>query len=236
MKYRVACLIGMVFVCVALAAQTNLCPLLPVPQQCRMTDCSFALGKTRLSTSVLRPEWEAFVVNGGGEVAENASSLISVELVEAIGEARLNQHEAYRLRVSAREIKVEATTEQGVYWALQTLRQLERKKGKKTRIAGCEIVDWPAFRVRGFMQDVGRSYISLDELKREIEVLSRFKVNVFHLRPHREPGLASGKQDIPDAERQRQRDPYAGKILYAGRGQGAGGVLQETPGDADSGD
>lgn len=180
MKYRVACLIGMVFVCVALAAQTNLCPLLPVPQQCRMTDCSFALGKTRLSTSVLRPEWEAFVVNGGGEVAENASSLISVELVPAIGEARLNQHEAYRLRVSAREIKVEATTEQGVYWALQTLRQLERKKGKKTRIAGCEIVDWPAFRVRGFMQDVGRSYISLDELKREIEVLSRFKVNVFH--------------------------------------------------------
>lgn len=30
------------------------------------------------------------------------------------------------------------------------------------------------------MQDVGRSYISMEELKREIEILSRFKINVFH--------------------------------------------------------
>ena len=30
------------------------------------------------------------------------------------------------------------------------------------------------------MQDVGRSYISVEELKREIEILSRFKINVFH--------------------------------------------------------
>ena len=57
-----------------------------------------------------------------------------------------------------------------MYWALQTLRQLEKKKGKKSLFAGCEIVDWPAFRIRGFMQDVGRSYISVEELKREIEI------------------------------------------------------------------
>ena len=52
-----------------------------------------------------------------------------------------------------------------MYCALQTLRQLEKKKGKKSLFAGCEIVDWPAFRIRGFMQDVGRSYISVEELK-----------------------------------------------------------------------
>ena len=63
---------------------------------------------------------------------------------------------------------------------MQTLRQLEQKKGKRSSVAGCEIVDWPAFRIRGFMQDVGRSYISMEELKREIEILSRFKINVFH--------------------------------------------------------
>ena len=67
-----------------------------------------------------------------------------------------------------------------MYWAMQTLRQLEQKKGKRSSVAGCEIVDWPAFRIRGFMQDVGRSYISMEELKREIEILSRFKINVFH--------------------------------------------------------
>ena len=106
--------------------------------------------------------------------------MIEVELVPSIEEARLNGAEAYRLSVSNKRIKIEAVTEQGVYWAMQTLRQLERKKGKRSSVAGCEIVDWPAFRIRGFMQDVGRSYISMEELKREIEILSRFKINVFH--------------------------------------------------------
>ncbi|HAY23712.1 MAG TPA: beta-N-acetylhexosaminidase, partial [Bacteroides sp.] len=109
-----------------------------------------------------------------------SSSVIEVELVPSIEEARLNGAEAYRLSVSNKRIKIEAVTEQGVYWAMQTLRQLERKKGKRSSVAGCEIVDWPAFRIRGFMQDVGRSYISMEELKREIEILSRFKINVFH--------------------------------------------------------
>ena len=44
----------------------------------------------------------------------------------------------------------------------------------------CEITDWPAFRIRGFMHDVGRSFIPVEELKREISLLSRYKINVFH--------------------------------------------------------
>ena len=138
------------------------------------------MGKVNLSTPVLRPEWEVFIMNAGGEIVEHSSSVIEVELVPSIEEARLNGAEAYRLSVSNKRIKIEAVTEQGVYWAMQTLRQLERKKGKRSSVAGCEIVDWPAFRIRGFMQDVGRSYISMEELKREIEILSRFKINVFH--------------------------------------------------------
>ena len=96
-------------------------------------------------------------MNAGGEIVEHSSSVIEVELVPSIDEARLNRDEAYRLSVSNKRIKIEAVTEQGVYWAMQTLRQLERKKGKRSSVAGCEIVDWPAFRIRGFMQDVGRS-------------------------------------------------------------------------------
>jgi alpha-glucosidase len=63
---------------------------------------------------------------------------------------------------------------------MQTLRQLAESKRGKVTLRGCEITDWPAFRIRGFMQDVGRTYIPMEELKREIAVLSRFKVNVFH--------------------------------------------------------
>lgn len=180
MKHKFACFIAMMLVCVVSIAQTGFNPLLPVPQQYKETGKAFTMGKVKLSTPVLKSEWEVFVVNAGGEVTDQASAEVKVEIVPSIEEARVNGDEAYRLSVSGKGIKVEAATERGVYWALQTLRQLENKKGKKSTFTGCEIVDWPAFRIRGFMQDVGRSYISMEELKREIEILSRFKINVFH--------------------------------------------------------
>lgn len=179
MKRRFSSFIGMILVCAVTIAQTSI-SLLPKPQLYKDTGKNFTMGKVKLSTPVLRPEWEVFIMNAGGEIVEHSSSVIEVELVPSIEEARLNGAEAYRLSVSNKRIKIEAVTEQGVYWAMQTFRQLERKKGKRSSVAGCEIVDWPAFRIRGFMQDVGRSYISMEELKREIEILSRFKINVFH--------------------------------------------------------
>ena len=179
MKCRFASFIGMILVCAVAMAQTSI-PLLPEPQLCKDTGKDFTMGKVKLSTPVLNSEWEVFIVNAGGEIAGQSSSVIKVELVPSIDEARLNGDEAYRLSVSNKQIKIEAVTERGVYWAIQTLRQLEKKKGKRSSFTGCEIVDWPAFRIRGFMQDVGRSYISMEELKREIEILSRFKINVFH--------------------------------------------------------
>lgn len=179
MKRRFSSFIGMILVCAVTIAQTSI-SLLPKPQLYKDTGKNFTMGKVKLSTPVLRPEWEVFIMNADGEIVEHSSSVIEVELVPSIEEARLNGAEAYRLSVSNKRIKIEAVTEQGVYWAMQTLRQLERKKGKRSSVAGCEIVDWPAFRIRGFMQDVGRSYISMEELKREIEILSRFKINVFH--------------------------------------------------------
>lgn len=179
MKRRFSSFIGMILVCAVTIAQTSI-SLLPKPQLYKDTGKNFTMGKVKLSTPVLRPEWEVFIMNAGGEIVEHSSSVIEVELVPSIEEARLNGAEAYRLSVSNKRIKIEAVTEQGVYWAMQTLRQLERKKGKRSSVAGCEIVDWPAFRIRGFMQNVGRSYISMEELKREIEILSRFKINVFH--------------------------------------------------------
>ena len=90
------------------------------------------------------------------------------------------QEEAYHLSITRKGILLEATTPKGMYWGRQTLEQLKYTKNKKTWVPQCDITDWPAFRIRGFMHDVGRSYIPLEELKREISLLSRYKINVFH--------------------------------------------------------
>lgn len=87
-------------------------------------------------------------------------------------------NEAYSLTVSNDEITITAPTATGVIRAAQTL-HIMAQEGDGF-IEGATVTDWPAFKLRGFMHDVGRSFISLDELKREIDMLSRFKVNTFH--------------------------------------------------------
>ena len=111
----------------------------------------------------------------GGSV--KADTPVTETLVDAIPEAALGENEAYRLIVTRKGITIEATSPQGLWNGRQTLRQFTQKG----RIPCCRIVDWPSFRVRGWMMDVGRTYVSLEELKREVEVFSQFKVNVFHL-------------------------------------------------------
>ena len=97
--------------------------------------------------------------------------------VDSIPGARLNGEEAYRLSVGRNGIRIDAVTEKGLWNARQTLAQLTQDG----HIPCCTITDWPSFRVRGWMMDVGRTYISLKELYREVDALSRFKLNVFHL-------------------------------------------------------
>lgn len=123
---------------------------------------------------------------GGGLPFVMTSSTLSdgevdVKIVESIPEAIVNQDEAYRLTVTDGGVSVEAITQKGVYWAMQTLDQLITKQDDGSSfIPACNIVDYPAFRIRGFMHDVGRSFISVEEIKKNIALLSKFKINVFH--------------------------------------------------------
>ena len=99
MKRRFSSFIGMILVCAVTMAQTSI-SLLPKPQLYKDTGKNFTMGKVKLSTPVLRPEWEVFIMNAGGEIVEHSSSVIEVELVPSIEEARLNGAEAYRLSVN----------------------------------------------------------------------------------------------------------------------------------------
>lgn len=125
-------------------------PLLPMPQKVSMTD-----------------KW----VTADGDVC-----FTKVDRVEGAE----SQDEAYRLVVDKHKVCIYATGDVGLFRGKQTLEQLTKVRNGKKFVPVCDITDWPAFRVRGFMHDIGRSFIPMDELKKEIELLSRFKINVFH--------------------------------------------------------
>jgi hexosaminidase len=85
--------------------------------------------------------------------------------------------EAYELEISpSTGIRIRANTEQGVRHARATLAQLTRGD----RVTCASIRDWPAFPIRGLMHDVGRNFQSLALVKRQVDLMARYKLNTFH--------------------------------------------------------
>lgn len=171
----------------AIPAQARIEHLMPTPKVVNRTvdgAQAFTLGRAVRLTDPTSCEWLGKTLGELGlTVADDAQATVTVNIVDAI-EGAFNHnipdypHEAYRLSVSGDNITITALTKTGVIRAAQTLAQLALEGDNA--IEAADITDWPAFKVRGFMHDVGRSFLSMDELKQEIDLLSRFKINTFH--------------------------------------------------------
>lgn len=103
---------------------------------------------------------------------------LRVTAVDAKVNTRLHlPAEGYTLDISGSKATLRACDSRGLVWARATLRQLEGADGLYPKVS---IRDWPAFPIRGFMHDVGRNFRSVEMLKRELDLFSQYKLNVFH--------------------------------------------------------
>ncbi len=90
--------------------------------------------------------------------------------------------EGYLLLADDSKIIVAGGGGAGLYYGVQTLRQLIRPRSGKAACPGVEIRDWPAMRWRGVHDDVSRGPVpTLEQLKREVRTLSEYKINLFSL-------------------------------------------------------
>ncbi len=87
--------------------------------------------------------------------------------------------ESYRLTIDSSGIIIEAPSDIGVLWGVQTLRQLVLASNDRT-IPAYTINDWPEYRWRGAMLDVGRHLFPVEYILAHLEWMSRYKLNVFH--------------------------------------------------------
>ena len=96
--------------------------------------------------------------------------------------------EGYTLTVTNNEVLAKAKTEQGLFYAMQTLRQLlpksiENKEvvaNEKWLIPAVEIVDEPRFSYRGMHLDEARHFHGMETVKSFIDQLAYHKMNHFH--------------------------------------------------------
>jgi hexosaminidase len=96
--------------------------------------------------------------------------------------------EAYRLRVEADGVLIEAADAAGAFHAAQTLRQLlpaeayrKAATGQSLSLPCVRIEDRPRFGWRGCLLDVARHFLPKADLLRFIDLMAVHKLNVLHL-------------------------------------------------------
>ncbi|HSO88002.1 MAG TPA: beta-N-acetylhexosaminidase [Draconibacterium sp.] len=90
--------------------------------------------------------------------------------------------EGYLLKVSESGIIITAAQSNGLFYGMQTLKQMlpAETVNDKLEIPVIDIKDQPRFAWRGNMLDVGRHFFPVSFIKKYIDILAMYKINTFH--------------------------------------------------------
>ena len=100
---------------------------------------------------------------------------LGVKAVDDLG------NQGYVIRVTDSGVVVAGRTAQGLFYGVQTLRQLLRPEagGKTLAVPALVIRDWPSMEWRGVSDDISRGPIpTVDYLKMQIRTLAEYKINL----------------------------------------------------------
>jgi hexosaminidase len=90
--------------------------------------------------------------------------------------------QGYLLFSDKAHLIVAANTGQGLFYGVQTLRQLLHAEGPTLVCPAVSIRDWPSMEWRGVQDDISRGPIPTEDfMKRQIRTLAAYKVNLFAL-------------------------------------------------------
>ena len=126
----------------------------------------------------------------------NASTGLSLSLttnkkeaqIRLLNSKKIKNKEGYSLKVTPNNVVAEASTDRGLFYAMQTFLQLLPPQVENTTLAAN--VDWqapavvindePRFEYRSCMLDPCRHFLTIEEVKRQIDVLSMYKASYLH--------------------------------------------------------
>jgi len=167
--------------------------IIPIPAACRFTGA--APFKLNARTVIVAPGKNAALRQIAGQLAERLGLEVTGKAQPKAINLRLEPvlkkslgSEGYRLSSKASGVIIRAATAQGVFYGVQSLRQLlppeiERLgagAGPVLTVPALEITDRPRFGWRGAMLDPARRFLSAAETKRFIDTMALHKLNVLH--------------------------------------------------------
>ena len=180
--------IGILFSCQKTDISFATSPIIPMPLKVEFTKGEFVLDKQvgiqfddqfKVSGNFLK----AFIEKGNSLIFNKESSKNILFLYDDT----IESNEGYSLNIDIDQIEIRAKTDQGAFYAVQSLRQLlpaSFENGTFVQdnfVIQCQrIEDQPQFEYRGMHLDVGRHMYSIEFIKKYIDALAMLKMNTFH--------------------------------------------------------
>jgi hexosaminidase len=159
--------------------------IIPKPVSLETSNGRFLIdSKTKVSAASNLENEGAYLANMLSHISKSTISFeagssgnIKLKLDEAIA-----TEEGYSVSVSFDNIVISGKTAKGIFYGIQTLRQLipVAKETKDVTIPAVTIKDTPRFAYRGMHLDVARHYFPVDFIKKYIDLIAMHKMNTFH--------------------------------------------------------
>jgi len=87
-------------------------------------------------------------------------------------------NECYRMTID-KQVKIAAPTVAGAFWGTRTLLQMMHNQPEGLQKG--ETLDYPEYRDRGFMLDVGRKFFTMDYLEKTVKLMAFYKMNLLQV-------------------------------------------------------
>ena len=98
-------------------------------------------------------------------------------------DSTMGHPEGYKLQITPEKVLLTGGSEAGVFYGIQTIHKALPilKDGKvAAALPAGTVTDFPRFRYRGFMIDVGRHFFPVSYLKQMIDLMALHNINYFH--------------------------------------------------------
>lgn len=118
----------------------------------------------------------------GTEVRVSDKEKSSNAIILAV-DSTMGHPEGYKLQITPEKVLLTGGSEAGVFYGIQTIhKSLPILKDGKVAAAlpAGTVTDFPRFRYRGFMIDVGRHFFPVSYLKQMIDLMALHNINYFH--------------------------------------------------------
>ncbi|QDH78557.1 beta-N-acetylhexosaminidase [Echinicola soli] len=116
-------------------------------------------------------------------LANEKSTTSNVGIIKLTKDLSIKNAEGYELEITPRSISLKAATAQGMFYAVQTLKQIIQSSlyQHSSALPCLRIKDQPRFSYRGLMLDPARHFLPIEDLKKYVEVMAGYKYNKLHL-------------------------------------------------------